>query len=167
MDYYECDNFMDLFFQMELRDEGAVIMQYYGEQRKVFLPDLYKGIPITAIGNSAFLNCRALEIIRLPSELKCFYPMAFGDCTALEKVMIPVSVASIADRAFGWCTALKSVWGTGIRYVGEKAFWNCDALEEAIFAKDVVLDRFSGIQYMEMEGEISGESMWFRKQQKS
>jgi len=159
---YECDNFMDLFFQMRLYNQRATIMQYYGEQRKVFLPDLYKGVPITAIASDAFLNCRAMEILRLPGKLETIFPSAFAGCSALEKVLFPESLASIQVNAFWGCATLKSVWGVGVQHVEEKAFWNCDALEEAIFAKDVVLHKFSGI---DMNGRVSGETMWFSNEQ--
>ena len=159
---YECDNFMGLFFQMELDSKGATIKQYYGEQRRVFLPDLYKGVPITAIAFGAFRNCRAMEILRLPGKLATIYPSSFAGCLALEEILFPESLSAIQEDTFWGCTTLKRAWGSSVQYVGEKAFWHCDALEEAIFSKDVVLHKFSGI---DMNGRVSGETMWFSKEQ--
>ena len=78
------------------------ITKYTGSGRTVSNPDTTNGLPVTAIGDSAFYNC-----------------------TSLTGVTIPGSVASIGDSAFSKCRSLTSVAiGSGVVSVGSSAFYN-------------------------------------------
>ncbi|MGN0826398.1 MAG: leucine-rich repeat protein [Kiritimatiellia bacterium] len=67
------------------------------------------GVPIVALGSSAFSACAALEAVRLPtSTLTSIGANAFNLCTNLTRVapFLPDSVQSISPGAFNQCGKL-------------------------------------------------------------
>ena len=76
-------------------------------------------------------------------------------------VIIPASVEIIEDLAFSNNLSIKKVVfkkGSKLKYLGEKAFFNCQRLKEVIFESPVELDRirymtfaFTNITYMDLK----------------
>ncbi|KAB2829480.1 MAG: leucine-rich repeat protein [Paludibacter sp.] len=72
---------------------------------------IYSGITysVTSIGTAAFLNCKSLISITIPSSVTTIGTYAFQDCINLTSVNIPPSVATIGKNAFSNCSALINV----------------------------------------------------------
>ena len=73
------------------------------------IPSTYKGKPVTAIANEAFMYCYALESIEIPASVTSIGDYAFRSCAALESIEISASVTSIGEYAFFGCESLRSL----------------------------------------------------------
>jgi hypothetical protein len=84
---------------------------------------------VTAIGDEAFSECRALAGVDIPGGVRKIGLYAFRDCISLTSVTIPGSLRSIGEHAFNGCASLTSVTiPRGVTYIGEGAFYNCTFL---------------------------------------
>ncbi len=93
---------------------------------------------VTAIGPSAFANCKKLKSVEIPYGVKTVDNCAFMYCTALKKVMIPSSVKTIGYDAFYDCKKLKSVvLPDSIKSLGTTAFAFCESLEEVTLSDNI------------------------------
>ena len=123
-----------------LSDDGTYysVTDYAGSSAEVYIPSVYNGLPVTAIGESAFEYCRSLTIdIRIDSVTSIGYG-AFGDCSSLTSITIPDSVTSIGDDAFSECTGLTSVTiGNGVTSIGKRAFEDCNGLTSIVIPDSV------------------------------
>jgi len=63
---------------------------------------------VTAIGDDAFYNCRAITLVTIPNNITSIGKEAFRDCEGLTSVTIPSSVTILGDDAFYGCSNLKS-----------------------------------------------------------
>ncbi len=73
------------------------------------IPSKIDGVAVTSIGRNAFLICKNLTSVTIPSSVTSISSCAFEYCTSLTSVTIPSSVTSIAQNAFASCTSLKSI----------------------------------------------------------
>lgn len=119
----------------------------------VIIPELYNGLPVTAISEDVFRNNASITEITIPGTVKTIEHYAFENCTALSKVTLgkgvrtiggaafqgctalteislPESLSYIQYSAFKYCTSLKNVSMVGVLEIGETAFAGCTALEE-------------------------------------
>ena len=82
--------------------------------------------PVTAIGNSAFENCDALQSITLPKGLQSIGVNAFRDCHSLQSIAFPEGLQSIGDGAFYYCWSLQSVtFPESLQSIESSAFSSC------------------------------------------
>lgn len=63
---------------------------------------------LSSIGWGAFLNCRQLRTISLPSNLKNIGTIAFANCDALASVSIP-DQCRVGDQAYADCKNIKII----------------------------------------------------------
>ena len=65
----------------------------------------YEGVKynVTAIGNSAFYNCKKLDSITIPNGVTEISGWSFDGCTSLTSIDIPNSVIFIGKNAFEDC----------------------------------------------------------------
>ena len=93
---------------------------------------------VTAIKDSAFLGCKKLSEVNLPTSLENIGKKAFKDCTKLTTITIPNNVTSIGSETFSGCSSLKSVKiGAGVTSIGSKAFYKCKALKKVTIPSKV------------------------------
>ena len=81
---------------------------------EIVIPSVYKGKPVTGIGNYAFFNYTRLTSITIPSSVTSIGGDAFSYCKSLTSITIPDGVTSIGGGAFSYCTSLASVYITDI-----------------------------------------------------
>lgn len=84
---------------------------------EVIIPDKYEGLPVTAIGDSAFLDCDTITKIVIPSSVTAINDSAFTGCSSLTAVDIPNSVTKLGSSLFSGCKSLESLT---IPFVGNK-----------------------------------------------
>ena len=95
----------------------------------VIIPSIYNGLPVTSIGNNAFLRCTNLTSVTIPNSVTSIGAGAFAVCTSLEDIVIPNSVTSIGMEAFVRCTSLKSiVIPISVKTILIDVFVGCDKL---------------------------------------
>ena len=93
---------------------------------------------VTAIGNSAFEQCRALNDITIGNSVTSIGESAFCCCTSLTSVTIPNSVTSIGNYAFNWCSGLTSITiPNSVTSIGNGAFSNCSGLTSVTIPNSV------------------------------
>ena len=63
-------------------------------------------LPVVAIEDKAFQDCKNLKNINLPSSLKSIGEYAFSGCPKILKFKLPDSLEEIGDYAFEGCTSL-------------------------------------------------------------
>ena len=96
-------------FQYEITDFGTVIIVgYNGNEKIIKIPETISGCIVTSLGDFAFNECTATNII-LPNTLTKIGCSTFFKCKSLESIEIPETVTSIGDAAFFECTKLKSI----------------------------------------------------------
>lgn len=88
-----------------------------------------KNIYLTSIKNldsSCFQNCTSLINITFSNEISKIGEYAFSNCTAIDVLTIPDSVTTIDESCFEGCSKLTSLsLGEGVTSIGKKAFNNC------------------------------------------
>ena len=80
-----------------------------GRRTNIVIPDTYRDLPVTEIGDGAFLGEDALVSVVLPAGLKVIGEAAFSGCSALEDITIPQGVTTIKAWAFSYCKSLKQL----------------------------------------------------------
>jgi len=88
---------------------GVEIIKYTGSKQIVNIPPTMEGIPVTSIGQEAFLMCTNLTSITIPNSITNIGKGAFFGCTGLTSITIPASVTSIGDRVFLDSTSLAAI----------------------------------------------------------
>lgn len=98
----------------------------------------------TTIGNFAFTNCQALEVIDFP-EVSFIGLSAFSGCFSLKTINVP-KLLSATMRAFCSCSALESATLPLIQKVCTGMFENCVSLKivDAPMATDIEMAAFMG-----------------------
>lgn len=128
------------------------ITGYTGSGGAVTLPITIHGLPVTTIGEDAFIYCTNMTSITIPNSVNCIGGSAFRGCKALaavtignsvteigvgafiyciniSSITIPNSVTNIGVNVFSGCTGLTNVnIGSGVRELWFGAFYNCTAL---------------------------------------
>ncbi len=92
-------------------DESHYVVSGIGEatDTDIVISSTYKGLPVKAIGNSAFSHCFDLTSIVIPEGVTSIGSLAFDMCFKLKEITIPDSVQSIGTSAFALCWELTSV----------------------------------------------------------
>lgn len=80
----------------------------------LIIPSTYKGLPVTSIGESAFVCCTLLTSVIIPDSVTSIGMSAFGSCESLISVTIPDSITSIGEYGFGSCISLERVYITDL-----------------------------------------------------
>ncbi len=84
---------------------------------------------VTAIGASAFLSCKKLFKIEIPSNIASIGQDAFAACGRLIEVKIQNGCREISKEAFRFCHNLKRVSvPESVTDIGENAFGDCENL---------------------------------------
>lgn len=79
---------------------------------------------MTRIYKNAFVNCKNLEIIKIPSSVTFIEEYAFSDCSSLKEITILPLITTIENYTFQNCSSLNAVNIQGsLTMIGFKAFY--------------------------------------------
>ncbi|MDE7100498.1 MAG: leucine-rich repeat domain-containing protein, partial [Anaeroplasmataceae bacterium] len=99
------------------------------------IPSKYKGLPVTTIGESAFLNCDNLVHVELSKNILSIESKAFYDCNHLVSIVMLDGLINIEDEAFGYCQALENLdIPVSVQKLGDGAFLYCSSLEDILLS---------------------------------
>lgn len=104
---------------------------------RVVIPLVYKGLPVTRIGDHAFHADTSLKEVEIPPSVTQIGYSAFYACTWLEKVVLN-NVVTIGNHAFGECKSLNDIdLPQSLTSIGEWAFYGNETLTEIIIPSSV------------------------------
>jgi hypothetical protein len=127
-------------FNYTITNGTVTITQYTGPGGSLTIPDTVTGLPVTAIGDSAFAGHAELTSVSIPDSVISLGAGAFVRCAGLTSVTIGNGVTNIAILEFYQCTSLTSVTiPDSVRHIGADAFGYCSNLT-SITIPDSVLD---------------------------
>ena len=78
------------------------VVSFIGDDKEVVIPSEIDGVPIRAIGDSAFQNTSVTKVI-IPEGIETIGWFAFSNCKSLRVIYIPSSVTSVEYGAFEYC----------------------------------------------------------------
>jgi hypothetical protein len=122
-------------FAYTASDNKLTITKYDGVLNgDVKLPATLGGLPVIAIGDSAFSDCQAIISMTLPDTVTNIGNAAFQGCHALLRVTIPNGVTNIGDHAFSGCDHLAGILiPDSVASIGCEAFIGCTNLANVSF----------------------------------
>ena len=107
-------------------------------ERRAEIVSVRVGDGVTAIGDSAFYGCEALETVELPESAVRIGEWAFAGCPRLDGVTLPQSLRRIDRGAFSDCDALSEIdIPDGVRVIESWTFRHCPRLRRVSFPESV------------------------------
>jgi hypothetical protein len=108
------------------------VVGYAGSPKNVSMPEAVEAdgfvLKVTSIGSKAFMGCKTLLSISMPSVEK-IGTKAFANCTGLESVDIGNGLRTVSAYAFYKCRSLQGFDAPdSLRTVGSYAFFRCYSL---------------------------------------
>ncbi len=98
-----------LVFTLNGEENSYSVADYNGSEATVIIPQKYKGLPVTGIGDEAFFQHKNLARVNIPEGITDIGRKAFACCYAMSKINIPSSVVNIGERAFAECEYVKEI----------------------------------------------------------
>ena len=92
-------------FLYKEKDGSAVIVGYYGGNKYVDVPSVVSGLPVKAIGKTAFSGTDA-AYITIPEGVEDVRDSAFASCSALKAVHFPSTISHIGKNVFSGSPSL-------------------------------------------------------------
>lgn len=107
---------------------------------RLSLPVDIDGISIDEIGQSAFAECKNLEMAVLPKSIERIADSAFRNCTKLRAVVLSDKIYHIGESAFEGCKEIESLnLPNCLESIGARAFYGCSDLKSISIDSDVNL----------------------------
>lgn len=114
-----------------LYGKNKTLLVYYpsNKRRKSFIvPET-----VTEISGGAFINCKSLERIPLPSGLLSIGASAFYGCKNLKEILLPDSLNHIGESAFARCESLtRANIGSRVNRIEGNTFSGCANLTDLV-----------------------------------
>jgi hypothetical protein len=108
---------------------SVTITKYIGPKTDVVIPNAIGGLPVIAIGDSAFENRADLQSVVIGNEVSNIGANAFDGCSGLPNVTLPDTLTNVAELAFQFCTSLTNVVvPKAVASLGLQAFCCCFGL---------------------------------------
>lgn len=108
---------------------------YNSSLKKICFTDSVKHID-----HGAFMHCKALMSIKLPSGLTVVTYEILAYCTSIQQIDIPKGVIEIEYSAFRNCCSLKHIQiPNNVEHIGESAFSGCTNLQSIIIPEKITI----------------------------
>lgn len=90
-------------YRYTVENDEVTITQYTGNDAEVTVPGSIKGMPVIAIGSSAFHHCDNIKSVTIPDSVVRIGELAFSKCYALEHVTLGRGIREIDFSPFSFC----------------------------------------------------------------
>jgi len=118
-------------------NSGIRITSYNGfNQQRIIIPREINGMPVISIGEKAFMNSVASEII-LPNSLKIIMQEAFSGCKNLTHIDLPENLEFIRREAFSGSGLIKVCIPPKVKIIPDRCFCLCKNLKSIVFGEQV------------------------------
>ena len=141
-----CKQFIgNVYYEVSADGKYATVTDYDGVASKGYISKEYRGVPVTNIGDSAFIHNQNIKEIILPNTIVTIEDFAFAYST-LEYLTLPDSVKTIGEYAFMDCNNL----------FGFKISKNVETISRGAFegADHIQLSVDSNNQYFKYEENV-------------
>ena len=118
-------------------DGTVTIKGYTGPGGSLTIPSTLSGLPVTAIGDTAFSHVTSLTSVNLPETLTSIGGWAFDNCTALTDLTLPNSLMNLGFAAFAGCSSLENVTLSENLVSLSGAFSGCSKLTSIVIPDSV------------------------------
>lgn len=120
----------DVFTYHQTDDgSGIVITSCDTAASQIEIPTEIDGVPVTEIGDAAFMSCNFLTTIQIPEGIEVIGESAFASCSILYEVTLPESLQKIGPGAFESCTTLLSIEiPSSVTTLPDALFYGCSVL---------------------------------------
>lgn len=119
-----------------LDDKGAaIIIDYFGTETSVEIPQTVGDKQVVEIGFEAFRDSKVKSVI-VPFGIKKIDAYAFFN-SSLESIVIPDTVTFIGNNAFSYTNLTELETPMGISTISAEAFSFCEHLESVIIGSNV------------------------------
>ncbi len=111
-------------YEYSVQDGEVTITKYAGTGTTAKIPSKVDGMPVTQIGNYAFMNCTEVTSVTIPSSVKSLGQSVFYGCTNLTAVSLPEGLTDIPRLLFYGCSSLAEVTiPDSVCHMGDKVFY--------------------------------------------
>lgn len=94
----------------------------------ITIPSTLGGYPVNRIGQSAFMYCKKLTSVMIPSSVTSIGVNAFWGCSAITSIELPDKMTNIAAGSFGCMGITSAIIPDNVKSIGESAFAGCEEL---------------------------------------
>jgi hypothetical protein len=113
------------------------ITGYTGPGGAVTIPSMTNGLPVTSIGDAAFVYCASVTSVTIPNGVTSIGVETFYFCTSLTSVTIPDSITSIGAEAFEYSGLTNVIIPGSVTSIGYAVFYACTSLTSATIPNSV------------------------------
>lgn len=124
-------NGQKLWFETDASRRGVVLVDSREFAGDLVVPETVDGLPVTGIGERAFLGCKGLRRAVIPKSVRSIGDSAFCGCNGLREAVLENGLQSIGSSAFTECYILEKVTvPESVRKIGSRAFNECRNLKK-------------------------------------
>ena len=158
-----CKQFIgNVYYEVSADGKYATVIDYDGVASKVYISKEYRGVPVTNIGDSAFIHNQNIKEIILPDTIVTIEDFAFAYST-LRYLTLPDTLITIEDFAFAYSTLEYLTLPDSVKKIGEYAFMDCNNLFEFKISKNVeTISRgaFEGADHIQLS--VDSNNQYFK-----
>ena len=144
--------------EMGLEENTIKLVGYTGEAEELEIPSTlvhptYGELPVTVIGNAAFLGNETLKKVTIPAGVTDIGNGAFQSCRALTDVVLPDGLVTIGESAFESSKLTNINIPATVKKIGKHAFstklnptpWYKAQTAQKVIVGDGILLKYNGV----------------------
>ncbi len=124
-------------FTLNESNSSYELTKYAGSSRDVIIPESYLGLPVTSIGEQAFI-AKSITSVAIPDSVTFIGTQAFMYCGNITKIVLPKNLITIEPSLFQLCPNLEEVIiPHGVKRIKQAAFASCGKLTRIVIPDSV------------------------------